>query len=200
MIAWINFAVLVLSSLFFLLYCVRSVSPAAREMVIGPRAYPLCARDRVIAMLFMFVTIVCYVVYYFYPLPVPLPQAFPWAWWISLVIALMIGMPTIILMVWGLIDAGEEAARPKKEHTMYGGIYRKIRHPQAAGEVFLWLPIAFLLHSPFLVIFSLVYFPIFLIMCIAEENDLLLRYGEPYAEYCRQVGAFWPKRKSKGNL
>ena len=199
MITWINLAVLIFTSLFFLYFYVRSVSPAAREMVIGPKAYPQCGRDRVIAMLFMFVTIVCFVVYYFYPLPVPLPQTFPWSWWVSLAIALAIGIPATALMIWGLIIAGEEAARPKKEHTMYGGLYQKIRHPQAAGEVFLRLVIAFLLHSPFLAIISLVYFPIFLIMCIAEENDLLLRYGEPYVEYCRQVGAFIPKRKASGD-
>ena len=55
-------------------------------------------------------------------------------------------------------------------------------------------PIAFLLHSPFLVIYSLVYFPIFLIMCWAEEHDLFLRYGDAYARYWLKTGAFFPKR------
>lgn len=77
---------------------------------------------------------------------------------------------------------------------MYGGIYAKIRHPQAVGEVFAWLWIAFLLHSPFLTLFSLVYFPIFILFCYAEERDLLLRYGDAYAEYCKRTGAFIPKR------
>lgn len=95
----------------------------------------------------------------------------------------------------GMKDAGEEAITPKAEHTMYGGIYEKIRHPQAAGEVFLWWVIAFLLHSPFLALFSFVYIPIFLIMCWAEEHDLLLRYGEAYAEYCRNTGAFIPRKR-----
>jgi protein-S-isoprenylcysteine O-methyltransferase Ste14 len=190
MIAWINFAALIFATLFFL-----SVSPAALENVIGPVAYRRCGRDRVVAVIFEFVTLVNYVLYRFYPLPVPLPNAFPWPWWVSTLIALVIGVPSIALMVIGMKDAGEEAVIPKKEHTMYGGIYNRIRHPQAAGEVFGWLWIAFLLHSPFLVAFSLIYFPVFLIMCWAEDHDLLLRYGEAYAEYCRRTGAFFPRRR-----
>ena len=42
MIAWINFAVLLLASILLLYFYVRSASPAGREMVIGPRAYQLC--------------------------------------------------------------------------------------------------------------------------------------------------------------
>lgn len=109
----------------------------------------------------------------------------------------MIGVPATILMMVGVRDAGEEAMHPKKEHVMYCGIYSKIRHPQATGEVFLFAVIGFLLHSPFLVVFSLVYFPLFLLLCYAEEQDLLIRYGDAYAEYCKKTGAFWPKRQGK---
>ena len=102
-------------------------------------------------------------------------------------------------MVKGMIDAGEEAVRPKKEHTMYSGIYKKIRHPQAAGEVFLWWVVALWVNSPFLFIFSFIFVPIFLIMCLAEEQDLLIRYGESYADYMRQTGAFFPKFGKQGD-
>ena len=132
-------------------------------------------------------------------LPTPLPEKFPWAWWISLVIALIIGIPATTLMVIGIRAAGEEAMRPKKEHVMYGGIYSKMRHPQATGEVFLFLVIALLLNSPFLALYSQIYLPIFIIMCYAEEQDLLLRYGDAYAAYCKRTGAFWPKKRSREN-
>jgi methanethiol S-methyltransferase len=39
---------------------------------------------------------------------------------------------------------------------MYHGIYRRIRHPQAAGEVWFWWVFAFLLNSPFLALFSFI--------------------------------------------
>jgi protein-S-isoprenylcysteine O-methyltransferase Ste14 len=88
---------------------------------------------------------------------------------------------------------------PKKLHSMYGGIYTKLRHPQAEGEVFLFPVMALLLQSPFLLIFSLIYFPLFLILCYAEEQDLLLRYGSAYTEYCRKTCAFWPKKPELDN-
>jgi protein-S-isoprenylcysteine O-methyltransferase Ste14 len=193
MIAWINFAVLIFASLFFLHFYVLSAGPAALERVIGTDAYRRCGQYRMVAMVFEFVTVANYVLYRFFPLSTPLPDSFPWPWWVSALIAAVIGVPTTLLMIVGVKDAGEEALIPKKEHTLYGGIYIKIRHPQAAGEVFGWLWIAFLLHSPFLVAFSFVYLPIFLIMCWVEEHDLLLRYGEAYAAYYRRTGAFFPK-------
>lgn len=194
MFAWINFAIMFFASLLFLFFYVRSVSPAGREKLIGPRAYQLCFYDRLISGAFELVITINYILYYFFPLPTPLPDQFPWAWWISLAIAALIGIPATVLMLVGLRDAGEEALRPKKAHTLYGGIYAKIRHPQAVGEVFLFPVMAILLHSPFLTLFSLIYFPIFILLCYAEEQDLLLRYGDPYAEYCKRTGAFWPRR------
>ena len=171
-----------------------SVSPAAFESIYGPDAYQRCGNYRVVAIGFEFITVINYIVYYFYPVNSPLPQSFPWLWWISATLALLIGVPAVYLMIVGMKDAGEEAVRPRKEHTMYGGIYAKIRHPQAAGEVFIWLVIALLLNSPFLAVYSLLFIPIFLVMCLAEEKDLLLRFGAPYSEYMRATGAFFPKR------
>ena len=148
MFAWINFAVLIFATLFFLYFYFLSVGPAALEKVVGAGAYRRCGQYRMIAMIFEAVTVVNYVLYYFFPLSTPLPEYFPWPWWVSVIIAVLIGVPSMWLMFAGLKAAGEEAAFPKKEHVMYGGIYAKIRHPQAVGEVFVWLWIALLLHSP----------------------------------------------------
>jgi protein-S-isoprenylcysteine O-methyltransferase Ste14 len=194
MIPWVNFAVLIFASLIFLYYYVLSVSPATREKVLGLDAYSSCGRDRIVAGVFETIAAINYVIYRFYPLETPLPETFPWPWSISAAAAALIGIPATTLMFLGIRDAGEEAIRPKKQHEMYGGIYTRIRHPQAAGEVFLWLVIALLLNSPFLAAFSLVYFPIFLLMCFAEEQDLLWRYGDAYAEYVMRTGAFWPRK------
>jgi protein-S-isoprenylcysteine O-methyltransferase Ste14 len=194
MIEWINFTILLLSSLLFLFFYVRSVSPAGRKLVFGAVAYRLCFYDRLAAGGLEFLISANFVLYFFFPLVTPLAEQFPWPWWVSAVIAALIGIPAMVLMVVGLHDAGEEAIRPRKEHTMYGGIYTRIRHPQAVGEVFLFPVMGILLHSPFLTLFSLIYFPIFVIMCYAEEQDLLLRYGQMYAEYCRRTDAFWPKK------
>ena len=195
MIAWINLGVLIVSAVLFLYFYVKSVSPAALEKKIGEAAYAKCTRHRLIASAFEIVAVANYIVYFFYPLPVPLPQTFPWAWWVSIVIGIAIAISGGYLMWKGIKDAGEETLAPKKEHTLYGGIYEKVRHPQATGEVTLWWVIAFILNSPFLALFSFIWLPIFYIFCWAEERDLAIRYGEPYLEYKRNTGFLIPKRK-----
>jgi len=194
MIPLLNFGVLIAASFLFSIFYVRSVSPAAREKKIGEVAYARCARDRNISSFFMLLAAVNYVLYYWFPLPLSIPQTFPWDWKVSATIAVVIALPSGYLMYRGVKDAGEETMRPKKEHRMYGGIYEKIRHPQAVGEFPLWWVIAFLVHSPFLVLFSFVYVPVWYHWCRAEEQDLLLRYGAAYREYMERVGFWVPKR------
>ena len=194
MVAWINVAVLVLSTLLCLAFYVRSAGPAALATKIGARAYPLCTRYRFLAAALMSVATANYVIYYFYPLPIQLPRAFPWPWWVSAVIALVIAVPSGYLFLRGVRDAGMETMLVRAEHTLYGGIYEKIRHPQAAGELPFWWVVAFLLHSPFLALYSLVWIPIFFIMSLAEERDLAIRYGEAYEKYRERTGFLLPKR------
>ncbi len=194
MIAWINLAVLILSALLLLYFYVRSAGPAALERRIGEIAYTRCTRYRLIASAFELIAVINYVVYFFYPLPVSLPRTFPWGWWVSVIVAVIIAIPSSYIMWRGLKDAGRESISPEKGHNLYGGIYRKTRHPQAAGELPLWWVIAFALNSPFLVIFSVIWIPVFYILCRAEERDLIIRYGEPYLEYRRSTGFLLPRR------
>jgi len=135
------------------------------------------------------------VIYFFYPLSLSLPQSFPWPWWVSALIAVAIALPSGYLLWRGMRDAGEETMIVKVEHTLYGGIYQKIRHPQALGEMPLWWVIAFLLHSPFLVLYSFVWIPVFVVMSWAEERDLVIRYGQAYEEYRERTGFLIPKRR-----
>ncbi len=194
MIPYLNFTILLTSSIIFTVYYVKSVSPAALAKRIGPAAYAKCASYRFISGIFMFVAAGNYIVYYWFPLPLPLPRTFAWPWWVSAVIAVAIAAPSLWLMVRGVKDAGEETMRPRPEHTMYGGIYTRIRHPQAAGEVPIWWALAFLAHAPFLALFSFVYVPVWYYLCIAEERDLLIRYGQAYRQYRKTAGFWLPRR------
>ena len=194
MIAWLNFAVLIASSVLFSFFYIRSISPAALEKKLGEVAYKKCAWYRKVSSFFMLVVSANYVLYHWFPLPLPIPVTFPWSWKVSATIAVLIAIPSVCIMYRGIKDAGEETMRPKREHLMYGGIYEKIRHPQAVGEFPLWWVIAFLFHSPFLVLFSFVYVPIWYYWCRAEERDLLIRYGAAYREYMDRVGFWFPKR------
>jgi protein-S-isoprenylcysteine O-methyltransferase Ste14 len=193
MIAILNFVVLLSSALIFFGLYVISVSPAQLERRWGEAAYPRCGRIRAVAMMFEFIAVGCYIVYYFYPLPLPLPTQFAWGWPISMALGTLIGVPSIWLMVKGMMDAGSESAVPDKAHTLYGELYRYMRHPQAVGEMTIWWAIAFWLNSPFLVLLSFMWVPLFYLMCLAEERDLVVRYGQPYLEYQKQAGFLLPK-------
>lgn len=174
---------------------VVSVSPAQLEKKIGEKSYKLCGIIRAISMLFMLVVVINYVIYSFYPLQLPIPSIFPWPYWISALVAAIIGVPSMILMILGVINAGAEAVVPSKEHTIYRGIYEKIRHPQAVGELPLWFAIGFLVHSTHMVLFSAIWIPVWYWWCIAEEKDLLVRYGDTFRQYMNRTGRFFPKRK-----
>lgn len=195
-IAWINILALVMSSIIFTVFYIRSVQPASREQNNNCKdAYQLCARDRLISGVFMTIASFNYIIYCFFPLPIA-DAVLPWPYWASVAIATAIGLPCSYLMYRGVVDAGEETMIPKKDHQLYGGIYRLIRHPQAAGEMPLWWAFAFLLNSPFLVEFSCLYVPIWIIFCHMEEKDLIIRYGSSYEQYRQHTGFFFPKRKT----
>ena len=194
-IDWLNFIVLIMSTVLMAHFYIKSVGPAALEKKIGESAYPKCKQYRIIASAFEAMAVANYLIYYFYPLPINIPRFFPWEYWVSVVMGLVILIPSLILMFKGLRDAGKESLEPRKEHTLYGGIYETFRHPQAIGEAFIWLGISFFLNSPFLILYSFLWFPLFYEFCLAEERDLAIRYGQPYLEYRDRVGFLIPKRK-----
>ena len=113
MIGWINFIVLLLATFLTVFYYIKSAGPAALEQKIGTEAYAKCTRSRVLSGIFMTLAGVNYVVYAFYPIPLPLPRSFPWSYWVSAMIAVVIAIPSGILWGWGMKDAGEEMAFPK---------------------------------------------------------------------------------------
>ena len=195
MIEWINLLILIISTVLMALFYIKSVGPAKSEREIGENAYKRCGTYRIIASFFELITIINFIFYFFFPLPIPIPQFFIWDYWISVILSIVILLPCLYIMLKGVKDAGREALFPDKEHTLYRGIYEKIRHPQALGEVFIWWAAALLLNSPFLFLYSIVWFPIFYWFCKAEEKDLIIRYGEPYIEYRNRTGMFLPKKK-----
>lgn len=199
MLGWLNFAVLVVSSIAFPVLYVLSAHPAHLEQKIGEQAYRRCKQYRMLSTIPMGLVCINFILYHWYPLPVdPLPARFPWPYWISVVAAIAIGVPSLTLMIRGALDAGAESLSPDKSHTMYGGIYEKIRHPQALGEAPIWWVMALLLDSPMLGLVSSLYLVIWYWWCVEEEKDLLLRYGQPYAEYRARTGMLFPKRQHRG--
>ncbi|MFX0035525.1 MAG: methyltransferase family protein [Candidatus Hermodarchaeota archaeon] len=196
MIEWINLFILIISTVLMTLFYIKSVRPAQLEKKMGEIAYRKCGIYRIIASFFELIVIINYILYFFFPLPILLPQFFIWDYWISVILSIIILVPCLYIMLIGVRDAGREALFPDKEHSLYEGIYEKIRHPQALGEVFIWWSVALLLNSPFLFLYSIVWFPIFYWFCKAEEKDLIVRYGKSYIEYKNRTGMFFPKKKN----
>jgi len=198
-IPWLNVAALVVFAILILFFYGKSVSVAALEKRIGAVAYQKCARYRIIASVLMTLTIVNYIVYFYYPLTIPFPRYFPWDWSISALTAILISIPSLYLWLRGVKDAGKETIRPVKRHRLYGGIYKKIRHPQAAGEIgFYWI-ISLLLNSPFLVLFTFIWIPVFYEMCKIEERNLVSRFGELYIRYLERTPFLVPRRRKQTN-
>jgi methanethiol S-methyltransferase len=195
MVPWLNVGVLVVATFLTVAFYVASAGPAALSQRVGTEAaYRRCTRYRMLSAIFITVAGADYVVYAFSPLPWSFPKRFPWPYWVSALIAVLIAIPAGIVWVRGMRDAGEETMVLKESHAMYGGIYTRIRHPQAAGEVWYWWVFAFLCHSPFLALYSLVWLPLFHLMSKAEERDLVIRFGDAYRTYMEQTGMYVPRR------
>ncbi len=194
LIPWLNFGVMVISTILMTYFYIRSAGPAQLEKKIGTGAYKKCGQFRIIASVFEMIIIGTYVIYYFYPLPLPIPQTFPWSYWVSIAIAVIIGLPSGYVMYQGVLAAGEAGMIPKKNQKLFGGIYKRIRHPQAMGELPLWWSGSLILNSPFLALYSIVMIPIFIAMTLAEEKDLQIRFGKKYADYKASTGFIIPKR------
>jgi protein-S-isoprenylcysteine O-methyltransferase Ste14 len=194
--AWLNFAVMVVCSAVFSILYVMSVHPARLQQTIGEKAYARCGAYRIGASIFMFVVLANYVIYRFYPLPIAsLPVRFPWPYMVNVVVVIIFGIPSLYVFIRGNMDAGKETLFPDQSHTLYRGIYQRIRHPQALGEAPMWLAFALLLNSPFLFAYSLLFLVVWYWWCVEEEKDLILRYGRSYAEYRSRTGMFFPRRR-----
>ncbi|NNJ61145.1 MAG: isoprenylcysteine carboxylmethyltransferase family protein [Dactylosporangium sp.] len=189
-----NIVALLIGGLLMTGLYLMSVRPAALARKIGPKAYKRSGLYRMLTSITMLTITANYIIYHWHPVPFdPFPVTFRWPYWISVVIAVAIAIPSLYLEIRSIRDAKAETLLPQESHTLYGGIYERIRHPMALGELPLWWVLAFLVHSPFLVVLSFIWIPIWFWWCVAEERDLLLRYGETYAAYRERTGMFFPR-------
>jgi protein-S-isoprenylcysteine O-methyltransferase Ste14 len=211
MIEWINFILMLVFPVLSSYYYAQSVSVIQLERAffhtrlsalfdggrrkIGPDVYKKCEQYSIVSLFFFIMICITYLIYYFYPLQVPLPQTFPISGWILAPIAALFTIPLGYEYYIAVKDAGERTIHPKLDGELYGGIYTIIRHPQAGALLPIGWILGFILNSPFLVLLSFIWVPAFYLMCLAEEKDLLIRYGDTYREYMKETGFFFPKFK-----
>jgi protein-S-isoprenylcysteine O-methyltransferase Ste14 len=196
MISLLALACIVIGTIAFSVLYIISVQPASLALRIGERAYPLCGRVRMAAMVFEMLTLGGYMLFIF---------GDTWNYQIVEHNALLIQVPggiialiTLGFMVYSTIIAGREAAAPRRESTLYGGIYHYMRHPQTLGEMLSWFGIAMVLNSLPLLLYSIIWIPLFISYTVLEDNDLAVRFGKDYIEYARKVGIFWRKKAVRG--
>lgn len=197
MIEWINFILLLVSLFLFSYLYTLSVQPVKREKRKGERAWKECMKLRIIASIFEFIIVINLIYWIWFPLPL-----INWKIHLNYVFGLIIGIavciPCLAILLKGMRDAGSETLHPSKETEIYGGIYNIVRHPQSLGEFPLFLAIAFMVNSWFLVLLMVIYIIVYVpIMIYYEEQDLIRRFGEKYQEYQNRTGALFPKIRRK---
>jgi protein-S-isoprenylcysteine O-methyltransferase Ste14 len=194
-LAWLNLVSLHMSALLFAYLTTLSVMPVTREERRGEKAWEECAKLRSISFVFAGIMILNTILWLWFPVP-------ELAWVLSpeplfgIIIGIIIGVPCFIIMMIALRDAGKEMHAPQKGIQLHGGIYKKIRHPGAVGEMPLYVVIALFVNSLFLTVWMTVFIFIFTpIHIYYEEKDLLKRFGDEYAEYRKATPAVFPGLK-----
>jgi len=195
MFDWINFGSLLLSLFLFSYLYTLSIQPVKREQRKGDRAWSQCMKLRVVASFFELIIVINLILWIWFPIPL-VNWKLHTNYIIGILIGILITIPCLIILLKGMRDAGQETIQPSKETPMYGGIYNYIRHPQSLGEFPLFIAIAFIVNSWFLIILMSVYVIIYVpIMIYYEEQDLIKRFGEKYRQYQKRTGALFPRFK-----
>jgi protein-S-isoprenylcysteine O-methyltransferase Ste14 len=193
-----NLISLHLSAILFAYLTTLSVMPVTREEQRGAQAWDECARLRSISFVFAGLMIINTILWLWFPVS-ELNWKFSTNPLFGIIIGTIIGVPCFIIMMIAMRDAGKEMHAPQKGIQLHGGIYKKIRHPGALGEMPLYVVIALFVNSLFLTVWMILFIFIFTPIHIHfEEQDLLKRFGEEYAEYRRNTPAIFPGLKRKG--
>ena len=193
MLRTLNFLAYIAASAASAILYVASVRPAQMEYEKVPDPYALCRRYRMASVVLMALAFLFFIATRYMPLASVYAAPFGWPRWVSFILALLLGIPGLSLLITGLQDLGSESYAPAKANKLKTrGIYRIIRHPQAY-EALIWPAIAFGMNSQYLLALASPWLLLEIIMVMAEETDLLIRFGDAYIKYRARTGMFIPK-------
>ncbi len=168
---------------------VLSVMPHRLARGIGPRAYRLSARIRLFSVVAFALSLTAMVLARLTAesgsalrVGLPCPR------WVAVVAALPLATSAVMLMATAIRHAGMETLAPRADGSLFGGVYRRFRHPQSLGALLSFWALAMGLDSAFLLAVAAMGVPVWLAVIRWEECDLVLRFGDAYREYRRQVG------------
>ena len=182
--------------LWYTVFYILSVRPAQLERKIGQRSYKRCAVLRKLSFVGLSLCMISEVLYFFFPMDIGIKARMidgVLGWITSVSIGLLLSA-FATLIVKKVSKVAKDSFVPKKENQMFGGIYERIRHPQAIADVVYWFSFAFILNSAFLLFIAIIWIPVNLIIVLFEEKDLKIRYGSAYLEYMKRTRRFIPCR------
>lgn len=93
-----------------------------------------------------------------------------------------------ILVGWAERDPGQFPPR-----LVETGIYRRVRHPRYLSAMAVMLGLGLLSGAWRLLYLSVLSVPLYYLLTMVEERELLRRIGAPYADYRRRVPRFFPR-------
>ena len=167
--------------------------PSIRAEKYGEDAWNDCKRYRRIAGFFVFILMVCMILWYWIPVPELNYTIYPDPL-VPLLMGTILAIPFAILLTVALREAGRESFEPTQKTELFSGIYSYIRHPQLLGRTILTLALTMWLNSLFLLIFAGIFLGVLVPTLIHfEEMDLIKRFGDSYIQYRERTGSVIPK-------
>ncbi len=83
-----------------------------------------------------------------------------------------------------------------KPEMISNGLYAYVRHPRYAGMIAAVVGACLLAGTRFAAITSGVWLALVMISILLEEREMRRRFGQAYADYCRRVPRFLPRRST----
>jgi protein-S-isoprenylcysteine O-methyltransferase Ste14 len=188
---------LILSAVLFVLLYVTSLRPAALAEKRGEKAWKECEIFRTIATGLMILMLANIILWNRFPV-IELAWVIHPHPFVGIILGATLFFTTLPIWVKGLIDAGKGSLKSSEKSTLFGGIYKYIRHPQTLGEISWFLAAPLFSNSLFLfgvmLLYTILYVPI---MVYFEERDLIKRFGDAYRIYQKNTGALIPKFRKR---
>jgi protein-S-isoprenylcysteine O-methyltransferase Ste14 len=101
------------------------------------------------------------------------------------------------VFIWSVLARGRYATSwtmSAKHMLIDWGPYRYVRHPSYVGYFLMFIGFFFMWHN-LLALIPLIGIPGYVMATNQEEDMLMKRFGQQYAEYRRRVGRFVPRMR-----
>ncbi len=122
---------------------------------------------------------------------VNIPRIFVDQNFLRLSIFALLTIVSIVIIIWSLISLNPKL---RGKTLITTGAFKYFRHPlYAAFLIFFNFGFAILLNNWIFIIWAVLLHPIWHLLVVREEKDLMNIFPNEYQKYCRNTGRFFPK-------